>query len=157
MRKSKLLIPILALITCLFVGASFATLNSNKAKAEDPTFVQLSLGDNTVTVTDNDISFGGIISMFTVETAGSYTFESEHFVVAVANADGSEILGTGTLTLAVGNYMIALSVENIDTVGDYIVTVTYNEPVVEPTVYQAGQMLKHETGIGNNTDSEFAF
>ena len=40
-------------------------------------------------------------------------------------------------------------------------TVTYNDGALkystDPVVHEAGQMYTHSTGIGNNTDSEFAF
>ena len=160
MKRGKFLIPALAMLTCFSVGAGVSTLQLNNVNpltvnAEDG-MLDLVLGDNTIPVTEDDISSGMILGMFTVETAGYYTFSSDELVVSVGDLEGN-ILGSGSLELAEGTYYILLGTDTISVAGDYIATITEGVPAPEPTVYEAGQMCTHQSGIGNNTDSEFAF
>ena len=155
MRKSKLLIPVLALITCLFLSAGFASLNSDRANAEDLGYPQLTLGENIVTVTEDDISNGMVITTFTVETAGWYTFKADELAVSVGDMEGN-IIGSGSLELEANTYFILLGTDTIGTPGEYVATIIEGKEVA-PTVHEAGQMYSHNTGIGNNTEQEFAF
>ena len=163
MKKSKLLIPVLATLMCVSVGAGFAAFQSVDAspiavKAEDGGLV---IGDNTISVTEEDIAGeGAVISMFTVETAGYYTFSSSDLIITVADELGNIIddtveEGICSPELAVGTYLIVF-VPTSGAAGDYVATIMEGIPAAEPTVYDAGQMYSHEAGIGNNSD-EFAF
>ncbi len=161
MKKGKFLIPALAMLMCISAGASFASFNASEVNqitvnAEDSEFINLVVGDNTIPVTEDDISSGMILGMFTVETAGYYTFLSDELVVSVGDLEGN-ILGAGSLELAEGTYFILLGTDTISVAGDYIATIMEGVPAPEPTVHEAGQMYTHESGIGNNTEGEFAF
>lgn len=164
MKKSKLLIPVLATLMCVSAGAGFAAFQSVDAspivvKAEDGGLV---IGDNTISVTEEDIAGeGAVISMFTVETAGYYTFSSSDLVITVADESGNIIddtveEGICSQELAAGTYLIVF-VPTSGAAGDYVATIMEGLPAAEPAVYDAGQMYAHEAGIGSNSDSEFAF
>ena len=161
MKRGKFLIPALAMLMCVSAGAGFAAFTSMDAKdatvkAEDSGFMQLSIGDNTIAITDEDISSGMVVGMFTVETAGYYTFLSDDLVVSVGDLEGN-VIGTGSLELAAGDYFILLGTDTISTAGNYIATIMEGVPEVEPTVHNAGQMYSHEAGTNPNGDGEGTF
>ena len=156
MKKGKLLIPALAMLMCISAGARFASFNASEAnqitaKAEDSGFINLVVGDNTVPVTETDITdVGGVIAMFAVETAGTYTFASNDLIITVADEAGNIIDDTVdaescTVDLAAGAYLIVFVPTN-GAAGNYVATITEGVPVVEPTIYEAGQMYTHANG-----------
>ena len=150
MKRGKFLIPALAMLMCVSAGAGFAAFTSTDAKdatvkAEDSGFMQLSIGDNTIAITDEDISSGMVVGMFTVETAGYYTFLSDDLVVSVGDLEGN-VIGAGSLELAAGDYFILLGTDTISTAGNYIATIMEGVPEVGPTVYEVGKMYSSSNG-----------
>ena len=67
MKRGKFLIPALAMLMCFSVGAGVSAVQSNNVNpltvnAEDG-MLALVLGDNTIPVTEDDISSGMILGM----------------------------------------------------------------------------------------------
>ena len=160
MKKGKFLIPALAMLMCVSVSAGVGVLQADDAspiavKAEDG-MLTLALGDNTVAVSEDAVSEGMVLAMFTVEEADTYTFISDDFNISVGDMEGN-VIGSGSLELASGTYFILLGTDTISAAGDYVATIIRGVPEAEPTVHAAGKMYTHESGIGNNVESEFAF
>ena len=161
MKKGKFLIPALAMLMCLSVGAGIGSLSSFDAdhvtaNANEFGLLELVIGDNTVTVTEDAVSEGMVLTVFTVEEADTYTFLSNDFNISVGDMEGN-VIGQGSLELAAGTYFILLGTDTISVAGDYVATIIRGVPAPEPTVHEAGQMYTHESGISNNVESEFAF
>ena len=161
MKKSKLLTFILSIMTCICIGAGIGTMQSKgtsliTARAEDSEYAQLVVGDNIISVTQEDIESGAIIATFTVESAGWYTFYGAELVVNVGTLEGN-IIGTGSLELEATTYFIVLGTDVISTPGEYVAKIAEGIVNFAPTVHEAGQLYSHESGIGSKSDTVFDF
>ena len=154
MKKGKFLIPALAMLMCFSVGAGVSSLSSFDADcvtaaANELGLPELVIGDNTITVTEEAVAEGMVLTVFTVEEAGVYTFISNAFNVSVGDMDGN-VIGKGSLELNSGTYFVILGTDTISTAGNYVATIMEGVPAPEPTVHEAGQMYAHNNGVNAN-------
>ena len=85
------------------------------------------VGDTTVNVTEDDITYGALEYVLTVTEAGTYTFTTDFFVQI---RDNFGVIGIGTAYLEEGVYNVIIVVEGA-TAGEYTVNLTYTAPEEE--------------------------
>ncbi len=91
-----------------------------------PADTTLVVGANTIVVTDEIITNGGVEYTFTVEAEGQYTFEGD-FWVQIYNGFGMQV-GMGSAFLSEGTYTVNLGTFLISDAGSYTLTVVYDIP-----------------------------
>ena len=92
------------------------------------------LGDNTISVTQEDIAAEAVIYYFVVEAAGNYTFSSNDLAVRIL-----EVNQTGMAYLQPGIYTLAILTFSLEQPGDYVVTITTDAEPAEDSVLVMGE------------------
>ncbi len=107
----------------LFVGGSVEPDEPDEPVVGDNV---LNIGSNSIVVTDEIITNGGVEYTFTVEAEGQYTFEGD-FWVQIYNGFGMQV-GMGSAFLSEGTYTVNLGTFLISEAGSYTLTVVYAIP-----------------------------
>ena len=113
------------LVGALTKGTWTIEITANGGSEEPPVEVEpleLVLGDNTISVTDNDLMYGAIEGTFTVETEGNYAFSSNDLMVIIYDEYGM-MIGRGYAYLVPGTYSVAVVTAFASMPGDYNVNV----------------------------------
>lgn len=117
-------------ITYTFVAGEAGGEEPDGPEGPDEPVVEdkvLVVGANSITVTDADITEGGMEYTFTAEAEGQYTFRSNDLLVRIYDASGNPV-GTGTAYLMPGTYKVAVVTAYLWDAGTYTVTVVYEDP-----------------------------
>ena len=89
----------------------------------------LTVGNNTIEVTDEILDEGGVAYTFVVINPGTYTFNGD-FMARVLDADGNQV-GVGSVSLTVGTYTVNLGTGLISSAGSYNLEIAYTAPTVD--------------------------